>query len=145
VAWLERLALKTLDDGTHVPQATRALWIADIARALSGLNAGVDGIYYRAMSCRFNLGANRAWRMAEAVAYEHVIGVWLFLINALTRLVSRERLCAVGAKVYDGAIWRSAKQVGFVRDVRQADRKHGLDRLTFYGFAFLSARGASVN
>jgi hypothetical protein len=83
--------------------------------------------------------------MSETVTHEHVVGVWLFLINALTRLVSRERLCAVGAKVYDGAIGRSAKQVGFVRDVRQADRKHGLDRLTFYGFAFLSAKGASVN
>ena len=137
--------MKTLDDGTHIPQATRALWIADIARTLSGLNAGVDGIYDRAMSCCFNLGANRAGRMAEAVAYEHVVGVWFFLIDALTRLVSRERLRAIGAKVYDGAIRRSAKQVGFVRDVRQADRKHGLDRLTLYGFAFLSARGASVN
>lgn len=145
MAWLERLDLKTLDDGTHVSQATRALWIADIARTLSALNASVDGIYYRAMACRFNLGANRAWRMVEAVAYEHTVGVWLFLIDALAHLISCERLPTISAKVYDGAIRRSAKQVGFVRDVRQADRKHGLDRLTLYGFAFVSARGASVN
>jgi len=137
--------LKTLDDGTHVPQATRALWIADIARTLSSMNASVDGIYYRAMSCRFNLGTNRAWRMAEAVAYEHIVGIWLFLIDALAHLISCERLLTISAKVYDGAIGRSAKQIRFVCDVRQADRKHGLDRLTLYGFAFLSARGASVN
>ncbi len=83
--------------------------------------------------------------MAEAVAYEHVVGVWLFLIDALAHLISCKRSPAISAKVYDGAIRRSAKQVGFVRDVRQADRKHGLDRLTLYDFAFLSARGASVS
>ena len=137
--------MKTLDNGAHVPQATRALWIADIARTLSGLNATVDGICYSAVPCRFNLGANRAWRMAEAVAYEHVVGIRLFLVDTLAHLILCERLLAFGAKVHDGAIGRSAKQVGFVRDVRQADGKHGLDCLAFYGFAFLSAGGASVS
>lgn len=125
------------DHLARVSQTARPLWIAQVARALSGLNARVDVVNDGGAlsSCH---SAHRPHRVPEAITQRRHISSLRLLIDRSAHLVKRERLLTVGRKIHHRTGWCSAKPVFDFAHGPQTDRQQRLDRLALHNFACLT-------
>jgi hypothetical protein len=75
------------------------LGVPYIAGTLVGLNPCGDTLHDRAETCGLEFRSNRGGRMSETIAYEHIIGFWVFLVDAFAEIRFNELLLAVNAVI----------------------------------------------
>ncbi len=82
--------------GHCIAQTTITLGIAQIARALTGLDASIDLLDRRAGTSHYQFSADRAGRVAEAITDEHILIPQVLLVYPLAQIGFAERLLSIG-------------------------------------------------
>ena len=105
------------------------LWVANVACALTGLDAGLDAFDDRARAPLRQLGPNVTDRVSKAIANDAVWVIGVLLIDALAQITLAEHLLSIGSVIRGRArfAWRGTKAIGFVRrDGREWNGDQGL-------------------
>ena len=135
-------ALKPTDCRSDVAQAAVALWIADVAGTLAGLNACCYSVNHCASMRGSQFCLNAANGMAEAIADRDLIICRLLLVNALPHLGLAKGLGSVHAEINGGAAGHRAKVILRVPQFGEGHRQQRLESGQVNVCARLSAPGA---
>ncbi len=99
-----------LDQRADVAQAARALWIAEITGTLTGLDTSGD-VGNDGATLDSRCPAHLADCVAKAVADPHARIMGRLLVDLLTKLVAREGVSVIRAKIHHKARLCRAEQI----------------------------------
>jgi len=87
------------------------LWVAYLAGTLLGLDTRGDTLHDAAETCGKQLRSDGGRGMPETVAYEYIIGRWVFLVDGLAESAFTESLLAVNAVIDGRTIWCATEAI----------------------------------